>query len=198
MAKEKDWTGNSRAAIAGTAPSNHSAKSRASDDFYATDPKAVEMLCGLEKFSDEVIEPACGQGHIAKVLEAHGYKVTACDLVDRGYGRGGVDFLSLPGKNVDADIVTNPPYSLAQEFVEKAMDVVAPGHKVAMFLKLTFLETAKRRELFKKYPPKTVYVASQRIACWPNGRPTGQSMVCYAWFVWQKGFSGDTTLKWFN
>ena len=196
--KDRDWTGNSRAAIAGTAPSNHSASERAGEDFYATDPKAVEALCDLEKFSPTVLEPACGQGHIAKVLEARGYKVLACDLVDRGYGVGGVDFLKLDKEGVDADLVTNPPYKLAQEFVEKALDVVGTGHKVAMFLKLTFLETAKRRELFKKFPPKTVYVASQRIACWPNGRPTSQSMVCYAWFVWEKGFNGDTVLKWFN
>lgn len=194
----KDWTGNSRSAIAGIAPSNHSAKKREDGDFYATDPKAVDMLCDLESFSKNVLEPACGQGHIAKALENHGYNVIACDLIDRGFGRAGVDFLTLDKSNIDADIVTNPPYVLAQEFVEKAMDVVSSGHKVAMFLKLTFLETAKRRELFKRYPPKTVYVASQRIACWPNGKPTSQSMVCYAWFVWQKGFSGDTTLKWFN
>jgi len=194
----KDWTGNSKAAIAGIAPSNHSLKNRESDDFYATDPKAVDILCDLENFNQTILEPACGQGHIAKVLEARGYNVLACDLIDRGYGTAGIDFLKLDKRDVNADIITNPPYKLAQEFVEKAMDVVASGHKIAMFLKLTFLETAKRRELFKKYPPKTVYVASQRIACWPNGKPTTQSMVCYAWFIWQKGFTGDTILKWFN
>lgn len=194
----KDWTGNSKAAIAGTAPSNHSKKTREQDDFYATDPKAVEALIKLETFSKNIFEPACGEGHIAKVFLDRGYNVIACDLIDRGFGKGGIDFLKLDKTDVNADIVTNPPYKLAQEFVEKAMDVVSPGHKVAMFLKLTFLETAKRRELFKKYPPKTVYVASQRIACWPNGKPTAQSMVCYAWFVWEKGFSGDTILKWFN
>lgn len=195
----KDWTGNSRAAIAGTAPSNHSKKDREQDDFYATDPKAVDMLCDLEKFSDAVIEPACGMGHIADTLKKRGYSVICMDLVDRGYPNCKIgDFLKCGLRGADADIVTNPPYKLAQEFVEKSMEVIGTGHKVAMFLKLTFLETARRRELFKKYPPKTVYVASQRIACWPNGRPTAQSMVCYAWFVWEKGFSGDTTLKWFN
>ena len=195
----KDWTGNSKAAIAGIAPSNHSFKSRESEDFYATDPKAVDMLCDLERFSPVVFEPACGQGHIAEALKEHGYSVTCMDIVDRGYAGCKIgDFLKCKLSNIDADIVTNPPYKLAQEFVEKSMETVGDGHKVAMFLKLTFLETAKRRELFKKYPPKTVYVASQRIACWPNGRPTSQSMVCYAWFVWQKGFAGDTTLKWFN
>ena len=90
----KDWTGNSKAAIAGIAPSNHSLKNRESDDFYATDPKAVDMLCNLEKFSQTILEPACGQGHIAKALEAHGYKVLACALVDRGYGTTGSAFPS--------------------------------------------------------------------------------------------------------
>lgn len=195
----KDWTGNSKAVIAGIAPSNHSRKDREKDDFYATDPKAVDMLCDLEKFSSIILEPACGQGHIADVLKKRGYSVECMDLVDRGYeGCEICDFLKNSRENADVDIVTNPPYKLAQEFVEKSMQVVGNGHKVAMFLKLTFLETAKRRELFKKYPPKTVYVASQRIACWPNGKPTTQSMVCYAWFVWEKGFSGDTVLKWFN
>ena len=148
----KDWTGNSKAAIAGIAPSNRSVRERAGEDYYATDPKAVEMLCDLEDFSPTVLEPACGEGHIAKVLQARGYKVIACDLVDRGFGEGGIDFLKVRKTGVDADIVTNPPYKLAQEFVEKAMEVVSSGHKVAMFLKLTFLETARRRELFKKYP----------------------------------------------
>lgn len=109
----KDWTGNSKAAIAGIAPSNHSLKNRENDDFYATDPKAVDMLCNLEKFSQTILEPACGQGHIAKTLEAHGYKVLACDLIDRGYGTAGIDFLTLDKQNVNADVITNPPYKLA-------------------------------------------------------------------------------------
>ena len=169
----KDWIGNSRTAIAGIAPSNHSSKNRESEDFYATDPKAVDMLCELERFSPTVFEPACGQGHIADALKRHGYSVICMDIVDRGYAGCEIgDFLKYRLSHIDVDIVTNPPYKLAQDFVEKSMDVVGDGHKVAMFLKLTFLETAKRREMFVKYPLKTVYVASQRIACWPNGRPT--------------------------
>lgn len=54
----------------------------------------------------------------------------------------------------DGDIITNPPYGLATEFAEHAMNIITDGHKVAMFLKIQFLETQKRYELFKKYPPK--------------------------------------------
>lgn len=70
--------------------------------------------------------------------------------------------------------------------------------KVAMFLKLTFLEGQKRKKLFEKYPPKTVYVFSQRQTCAMNGNfeDADSSAICYCWFVWQKGFTGAPTIKW--
>lgn len=151
------------------------------------------------------MEPACGQGHIAEVLKSHGHTVCATDLIDRGYGIGNVDFFSINDPR-NMDIITNPPYSLAKEFVEHAMDIVTDGHKVAMFLKLTFLEGQGRKELFKKYPPKIVYVSISRIGCAKNGEfkkdkngnLKADSAVAYCWYVWQKGFSGSPTIKWFN
>lgn len=178
--------------------SNHCAESRASDDFYATDPRAVEMLCDLEKFSQVILEPCCGQGHIAKVLTVRGYDVVATDLCDRGFGEPGHNFLTENYGVVDMDIITNPPYSRAQQFVEKALDIVGDGHKVVMFLKLTFAEGKSRRELFGKFPPKTVYVSSSRLECGKNGVFGSGSAVCYAWWCWQKGWKGETTMRWFN
>ncbi len=178
--------------------SNVSLTERAEDDFYATPPEAVEMLLGLEDFSDRVVEPCCGMGHIGKVLEAHGHRVDARDLVDRGYGVGGQDFLRCEDRNLDADVVTNPPYSLAQEFVEKSLDVVGERHKVAMFLKLTFLEGKARRRMFEATPPIRIWVSSSRLSCAKNGGEFVQSCICYAWFVWMKGWRGDTVVKWFN
>lgn len=72
--------------------------------------------------------------------------------------------------------------------------------KVAMFLKLTFLESKARQKLFEKYPPKTIYVFRNRVDCWKNGiKPDKPSKaVCYAWFVWEKGFKGDPVIKWIN
>ena len=88
----------------------------------------------------------------------------------------------------------------AQEFVEHAMELVPNGAKVAMFLKLQFLEGKARRELFKKYPPKTVYVSSSRLICAKNGdfESVTSSAVAYCWYVWVKGFKGDTIIKWCN
>lgn len=164
----KDWTGNSKAIYSCHGASNHSETEREANDYYATPPSAVEMLLKLEDFSKTIMEPACGQGHIAEILKSHGYTVCATDLIDRGYGVGNVDFFSI-NDPTDMDIITNPPYAMAKEFVEHAMDIVTDGHKVVMFLKLTFLEGQGRRELFKKYPPKTVYVSTSRIGCAKNG-----------------------------
>jgi len=85
-----------------------------------------------------------------------------------------------------------------------ALDLIAEGRKVFMFLKLTFLEgKARYKELFSKYPPQKIYVFSERLMCAKNGEFTkydnkGQQhgAVAYAWFVWQKGWSGKTTIEW--
>ena len=201
----KDWTGNSKAIYSCHGASNHSDTEREVNDYYATPPSAVEMLLELENFSKSIMEPACGQGHIAEVLKSHGYTVCATDLINRGYGVGGVDFFNI-NEPTDMDIITNPPYSMAKEFVEHAMEIITDGHKVAMFLKLTFLEGQGRRELFRKYPPKIVYVSTSRIGCAKNGEfkknkdgnLKADSAVAYCWYVWQKGFNGTPTLKWFN
>lgn len=193
---QKRGGGNSVYVINGC--SNHCAEARADEDFYATPTEAVEMLLEMEKFGKEIWEPCAGMGHISKVLIDHGHDVKSTDLVNRGFTRGGVDFMQITEKDVQTDIVTNPPYSLAREFVEKALDVVAEGRKVAMFLKLTFAEGIARRELFKTNPPIRVWVASKRLECGKNGVFSGSSAVAYAWWVWQKGFKGNTTLGWFN
>jgi hypothetical protein len=195
--------------------SNHSNKERALNDYYATNPKAVEMLLELETFNKNILEPCCGEGHISKVLEQNGYNVLSLDLIDRGYGIGGVDFLKY-NEHFNGDIITNPPYLGAQEFVEHALDLIDDGNKVAMFLKITFLEGKSRRKLFEDYPPKRVYVSTSRILCGKNGdfykrdkngnliidkdgNPMeDSSAVCYAWFIWEKGYKGDIILKHFN
>ncbi len=167
------------------------------NDYYATEPKATELLLEQEKFSQNIWEPACGEGHISKVLQEHGHTVFSSDLIYRGYGTGKVNFLNIDD-TFDGDIITNPPYKYAKEFVEQALRVVTPGHKVAMFLKLTFLEGQARRALFRECPPLTVYVSSGRLQCGKNGEFYGASAVAYAWFVWRKGYLGPTHIKWIN
>lgn len=196
-----DWCGNATSIFATHGASNHSETDRAEHDYYATDPQAVEKLLSVESFNHYIYEPACGGCHISKVLIEHGYDVVSRDIVDRGseFQIGIEDFLKCnPKPRNSRDIITNPPYKYATEFVEHALDISQETVKVAMFLKLTFLEGAKRKRLFDKYPPKKIYVFRNRVDCWKNGiKPDKESKaVCYAWFVWEKGFQGSPAIKW--
>ena len=170
---------------------------RATDDFYATDPEAIEHLMKIEKLNKKIWEPACGMGHLAKPLIREGYEVRCTDIVDRGFGEGGVDFL-WTFDDWDGDIITNPPYMLAEEFIKHGLEIIPNGNKVCMFLKLQFLEGKRRKTLFDIHPPKRVWVSSGRIKCGANGNfENCSSMMAQAWYVWEKGYTGETTLKWF-
>ena len=115
----------------------------------------MELLLEKESFDSNVWEPAVGAGHLAQVLTAHGYEVTASDIVDRGYPNTYIfDFLNQDCEPFNGDIVTNPPYKYAVQFVERALQLVNNGRKVAMFLKLQFLEGKSRRKLFDFAPPQ--------------------------------------------
>ena len=197
---DKDWLGNKQSAFSILGARVFAQHDRAEHDYYATSPEAVEELLKVEKFTKKVWECACGEGHISKVLEAHGYEVISTDLIDRGFGEGYVDFLKTEKTNIPFDIVTNPPYKFAKEFAEKAIEVIADGRKVAMLLKIQFLESVKRRELFDKHPPMKIYVFSRRVGCALNGdfEATANRAMCFAWFVWQKGYTGDAVVKWIN
>lgn len=198
----KDWIGNSNSIYKTLGASNHTDNERQNEDYYATTPIAAEMLLELETFSPNIWECACGEGHLSKVFENAGYNVRSSDLIDRGFGEIGIDFLEI-NTEWNGDIITNPPYKFAQEFVEKALQIIPIGNKVAMFLKLQFMEGKSRKRLFLKNPPKTIYVSSSRLMCAKNAEfekmvAGGGSAVAYAWYVWEKGFTGTTELKWFN
>ena len=195
----KNWIGNSNSIYKTLGASNHTNKEREVNDYYATDPIAVELLLKLEDFND-ILEPSSGQGHLCKKMIELGKEVECSDLIDRGYGKV-KNFFDYNKWN--GDIITNPPYKYAKEFVEHALSIVPTGRKVAMFLKVQFLEGKKRKQLFLDNPPKTIYVSSSRIMCAKNGdfetmKKGGGSAVAYAWFVWEKGYKGDTVIKWFN
>ncbi len=199
----KDWAGNSNSVFKTLGASNHCETEREQDDFYATDPAAIDKLLTVETPHRVVWECACGAGHLSRRLTEHGYEVHSTDIKNRGYeGQDGImDFLAQSNAPIqsDFDIVTNPPYKQAKEFVLKALDVLSPGRCCYMFLKLTFLEGKSRySEIFKHTPPRCVYVFSERILCAPNGDFASMrgSAVAYAWFVWEKGFAGKTTIAW--
>lgn len=180
--------------------SNHSkAGNRAILDYYATEPKATKLLLEVESFKN-IWECACGEMHISDILEEHGYTVKKTDIVERSRKLDDViDFLEYC-KPWSGDIITNPPYKQARQFIQKALDITFKGCKIAMFLKLTFLESKDRKQFFLENPPKRIYVSSSRLYCAKNGDFSKQfsSAVAYAWFIWKKGYQGETIIKWIN
>ena len=115
--------------------SNHTLEDRQAEDFYATEPKALELLLELESFDKNIWECACGERHLSNVLEKAGYNVRASDIIDRADNEV-LDFLSDEVSEWNGDIVTNPPFKFAQQFIEKSLQIIPEGNRVAMFLKI--------------------------------------------------------------
>ncbi len=155
---EKDWSGSANSIWKTLGASNHTENEREQDDYYATDPVAVDKLLTVEQPNKFIWECACGGGHLSERLSEKGFNVFNTDIKNRGYAKQHfeVDFLAQEEKpfNFKYDILTNPPYKFAKEFVLKALELLHDGCKCFMFLKLTFLEgKARFNELFKCTPP---------------------------------------------
>lgn len=188
--------------------SNHSEGDREENNFYSTDPIAVDTLFARERLNfvkKDILEPCCGNlnlsNRIKELLGEDFGSITNSDLIERGYEDIVGDYREMDFKNQYDIIITNPPYDRKGTHVEitlKAIDDVKDGGKVYMFLKTLFLESQNRYDkLFSKYPPARIYVYSGRINCYKNdNRSLKDSAVSYSWFVWEKGFTGKTTLEW--
>lgn len=226
MVQNKDWTGGNASIFKSLlGASNHTEAERETHDYYATSPEAAEWFLKIEPEITNIWECFCGEGHLAKVFNEAGKLKAVSDLIDRGYYPEGIntkyplDFFKFD-KKWKGDIVSNPPYKYALESIQHALDLINEGHYVAMFMKITFLEGKNRKKFFEETPPIRVHVSSSRIPCAINGQFTqpkkdkagnivldkegnpvmekNSSAACYAWFVWQKGYKGDTVIRWFN
>lgn len=188
-------------------------RGRVENDYYATPFKATEDLLnallesGETLGNDTILEPSAGEGHIIKILkDFYPYnEITANDIAyrDSRLGievNGGVDFLTYNPHYKFDTIITNPPFALAQEFIEKALEL--SNHYVIMFAKIQLLEGDKRRKMFDNSPLKYVYVFSKRVNPLRNGEPTDEkgkpwaSTMCFAWFVWEKNYEGEPIIRW--
>ena len=163
-------------------------------DFFPTPDWATRALVDNERFDGEIWECACGDGAMARVLEEAGHKVRATDLYPRGHGEPGIDFLEATRKT--DNIVTNPPYNVAEAFVAQGLKLARK--KFALLLRLAFLEGANRaNSIFLKHPPARVWVFSERITFYMKGAErSGSGTTAYAWFVWDKDANGATELRW--
>lgn len=204
----KEWKGNSDSVRSRLAINKaHTTKGRETDDFYATDPAALEALLdhcsyylhNLFCANPIIWECACGNGNLAKLLTKNGFVVYASDLKDRGFGNVHIDFLNTKIDNCPPIILTNPPYSLATEFIEHALEILPENGLYIALMNITYLAGQKRYERVYRYGSlREVYIFSKRIGCWKNGQRDDKKahIINYAWYVFQKGYKGQPTLYW--
>jgi hypothetical protein len=165
-------------------------------DRYDTPPVAVEALLRCERLPELIWEPACGAGNIVAVLRDRNHKVIATDIADRGCpdSRSGIDFLGEPPEiNADA-IITNPPYQLAEKFVEAAL-LRAP--LVIMLLRLAFFEGQRRSRILENCGLARIHVFRKRLPMMHREGWTGKrasSAIAFAWYVWERGYAGPTLI----
>ena len=168
---------------------------REKDDFYPTPPEGTAALLSAVTFEGNIWEPACGDGAISKVLRTAGYEVISTDLVNRGFGTPRVDFLMEHGFVAD-NIVTNPPFKLAEQFAEHALKHAR--RKVCLLARLAWLEGESRRKMFESTPLSRVLVFSRRLNMSRAHSPASEmgGLIAFAWFVWEHGHVGPPTLGW--
>jgi hypothetical protein len=169
-------------------------------DLYETPPVAVHALLRVENVPAVIWEPCCGPGAITRVLRASGRRVIASDLVDyqsQDQDFAGWDFLmqqsAPPGVQA---IVTNPPYSIINQFVPHALSL---SPKVILLLRFLFMEShCVRNDVLDCGRLARVYLFANRLPGlhrdgW-EGKKAGNS-VAYAWFVWDVNHRGPTLTK---
>jgi hypothetical protein len=170
---------------------------RHSHDWYIESPTDVRRMLDVVSFDGPIHDPCCGRGNIPRTCGERGYEATGSDIVDRGYGTGGVNFFGDLTPRVN--IVSNPPYGrTAEQFVHHALRVASGT--VAILVQLSFLEGQGRyRRLYTQKPPALVLVCATRPSM-PPGDLDGVveakgGKKAYCWIVWQPGET-DTRTRW--
>lgn len=175
---------------------------RDSRDDFPTPPWATRALIShvlgdicLREMS--CLEPACGRGYMSRALEENFRIVQSADIFDYGFGHAQDFLLSSHSAGSYNWVITNPPFRLAQEFLEKSLKVASNG--VAILARTVFLESVGRYDgIFSKTPPTYFAQFSERVPML-KGRvdPKASTATGYGWFVWLKNERSDgTQLKW--
>ena len=172
---------------------------RAENDLYTTNPIAITLLDEY-KYLDKTTsywECACGDGALSEELKRLGYTVVSTDLYDYGYKdcETDIDFLKCE-KSFDGDIITNPPFKDLTEFILKGLSLTK--RKLFIFSRLQTLESVNRyTKIFRDTPPMYVLPFVKRVPCYKNGdKNRGSSVTPYAWYIWDKEYTGKTVVEW--
>ena len=143
------------------------------------------------------LEPACGAGHMAKVLREY-FKENVYASDKYHYGYGDIHDYTEPkfGRNSFDWVITNPPFNLAEEFVSASLDISRVG--VAILARTVFIESVGRyNRLFKDRPP-TIFAQFVERVPMVKGRldPKASTATGYSWIVWDKKAKPEPRLVW--
>lgn len=172
-------------------------------DWYVEESFCVHQLIEAEAFTGRVWDPACGSGTIPRVHKQHDISAIGTDLRKRGFEDiGGVDFLSddwQPGEYTD--IVTNPPYGVAMEFIERAR---SRADRVCVLVPMRFLNSGRRADYFRLKPPARIWILGNRPsmppgeALWNGLVSVGGGKIDYCWVVFERGHEGGARVDWLH
>jgi hypothetical protein len=157
-------------------------------DLYETPEWVTEAVAPHLGTCTRIWEPACGSGQMLRVLSRY----------SMAYGTdisGGNDFLLSTFTLTDVDaIVTNPPYELAQEFIEHALRLMEPvGGLVAMLLRTDFDHAKSRAHLFRDCPAFARKLVLMKRITWfveQDGKPKASPSFNHAWYIWDWEYDG--------
>jgi hypothetical protein len=167
----------------------------AGDDYYVTPAWGTQALIDNFCLFDTILEPCCGNGAMSEVLKKTGEKVVSQDLRPRGYpGARAVDFLK--SRKRYPNIVTNPPFSIAEDILDHALKLA--DDSVCLLLRTAFLESGRRyKRFFVDKKPSLVLIFSKRLSIYKEGvKKSGGGTTSYAWFIWDDRDYGDTRIRW--
>lgn len=168
------------------------------DDFYPTPAPVARAMVKLEPWGPVVWEPAAGEGDIVREIEASGRRCIATDIAPRG-PFAQLDFLQASARISAADICTNPPFGLAEEFAWHALALGAP--RVMLLLELRFLQGVENGRPDLLHRLARVWVSLRRMPFKRGGTDGGRgggSMKQHALFVWERGHCGPREVLFFD
>lgn len=171
---------------------------REANDWYREPPWCSERLFVEEKFEGRICDPAAGGGNIIRSAASAGLDTIAFDIVDRGFPLYNVGDFLMSGSRHD-NIVSNPPFGVAEAFVTKALS--CSHRKVAMLLPANWVQGDKRSRWLAQTPLRRVWFITPRPSMPPGhvlaagGKP-GNGTTDYAWFVWLRGYDGAPEVRW--
>lgn len=167
-------------------------------DWYVEPSWCSDRLFAVERFEGTICDPACGSGRIVTAARAFGLSAHGHDIVDRGFpGTHVADFFAPLAGMINC--VSNPPYSQARRFVERALELTE--RKVAMLMPYGWTYGAVRSRWLQSTPLRRVYFIAPRPPMPPGyiiarGENPKGGRVDYAWFVWLRGYDGAPELGW--